>query len=40
MFIGPPPPNVQAIAIAGLAGFVLFTAWGWWADRHRGAAAG
>jgi hypothetical protein len=34
---GPPPPNVQAIAIAGLAGFVLFTAWAWWIDRHRGA---
>lgn len=33
---GPPPPSVQAIAIAGLAGFVLFTAWAWWADRHRG----
>jgi hypothetical protein len=36
---GPPPPSVAAIAIAGLAGFVLFTAWAWWADRHRGAAA-
>jgi membrane-bound metal-dependent hydrolase YbcI (DUF457 family) len=34
---GTPPPNVQAIAIAGLAGFVLFTAWAWWIDRHRGA---
>ena len=34
---GPPPPNVQAIAIAGIAGFALFTAWAWWADRHRGA---
>jgi len=34
---GPPPPNVQAIAIAGIAGSVLFTAWSWWADRHRGA---
>ena len=33
---GPPPPNVQAIAIAGIAGGVLFTAWAWWADRHRG----
>jgi membrane-bound metal-dependent hydrolase YbcI (DUF457 family) len=34
---GPPPPNVQAIAIAGIAGGVLFTVWAWWADRHRGA---
>jgi hypothetical protein len=33
---GPPPPNVQAIAIAGIAGGVLFTAWAWWIDRHRG----
>ena len=33
---GPPPPNVQAIAIAGIAGGALFTAWSWWADRHRG----
>jgi hypothetical protein len=36
---GPPPPNVQAIAIAGIAGSALFTAWSWWADRHRGAGA-
>ena len=35
---GPPPPNAQAIAIAGIAGGVLFTAWAWWADRHRGRA--
>ncbi len=34
---GPPPPSVQAIAIAGIAGAVLFTAWAWWIDRHRGA---
>ena len=33
---GPPPPNVLAIAIAGIAGGALFTAWAWWADRHRG----
>ena len=33
---GPPPPHVSAIAIAGIAGGVLFTAWAWWADRHRG----
>ena len=34
---GPSPPNVPAIAIAGIAGGALFTAWAWWADRHRGA---
>jgi membrane-bound metal-dependent hydrolase YbcI (DUF457 family) len=34
---GPPPPSVQAIAIAGIAGFVLFAAWAGWADRHRGS---
>lgn len=34
---GPPPPNVQAIAIAGIAGAALFMAWAWWIDRHRGA---
>jgi membrane-bound metal-dependent hydrolase YbcI (DUF457 family) len=33
---GPPPPNVNAIAIVGIAGGLLFTAWAWWADRHRG----
>jgi hypothetical protein len=33
---GPPPPSVPAIAIAGIAGGILFTAWAWWADRHRG----
>ena len=32
---GPPPPNESSIAIAGAAGAVLFTAWSWWADRHR-----
>jgi hypothetical protein len=32
---GPPPPNVQAVAIAGIAGGLLFSAWAWWADRHR-----
>ena len=34
---GPPPPNVPAIAIAGIVGSALFTVWAWWADRHRGA---
>ena len=37
---GPPPPNVQAIAIAGIAGGALFTAWAWWADHHRGTLVG
>lgn len=30
-----PPPSVSAIVAAGAAGFVLLTAWAWWADRHR-----
>lgn len=34
---GPPPPSVPAIAIAGIAGGIVFTAWAWWIDRHRGA---
>ena len=32
---GPPPPNVEAIAWAGLAGGALTAAWGYWVDRHR-----
>ena len=32
---GPPPPSVTAIAIAGIAGAVLFTVWSWWADSLR-----
>jgi hypothetical protein len=32
---GPPPPSVPAIAVAGLAAAALFTAWAYWADRHR-----
>jgi hypothetical protein len=32
---GPPPPSVEAIAWAGIAGGVLFGAWGYWLDRHR-----
>ena len=35
---GPPPPNVTAIGIAGIAGAALFTAWSWWADRNRSSA--
>ena len=34
---GPPPPGVTSIAIAGIAGGIVFTAWAWWIDRHRGA---
>lgn len=37
--LGPPPPNVPAIAIAGIAGGALFTVWSWWADRHRGTSS-
>ena len=33
---GPPPPSVNAIAIGGIAGAVLFTVWAWWVDHHRG----
>jgi hypothetical protein len=32
----PPPPNVTAIALVGLAGGVVFVAWARWIDRHRG----
>jgi membrane-bound metal-dependent hydrolase YbcI (DUF457 family) len=36
---GPPPPSVQMIGIAGLAGW-LFVAWAWWIDRNREAIRG
>ena len=32
--LGPPPPNVTALAWAGQAQW-LFVAWGYWVDRHR-----
>jgi hypothetical protein len=32
---GPPPPNVLAIAVAGLLGTALLLLWAFWADRHR-----
>jgi hypothetical protein len=35
---GPPPPNVQAIAWAGHAQW-LIVLWAYWLDRHREAAA-
>jgi hypothetical protein len=34
---GPPPPSVRALVITMGAGIPLFTAWSWWADRHRDA---
>lgn len=32
---GPPPPNVLAIALAGLLGTALLLLWALWADAHR-----
>ncbi|HEX7252708.1 MAG TPA: hypothetical protein VF376_07495 [Thermoanaerobaculia bacterium] len=31
---GPPPPDVRALAVGGLFGWLLI-AWGYWVDRHR-----
>ncbi|MDP1675523.1 MAG: hypothetical protein Q8L88_01565 [Bacteroidota bacterium] len=31
---GPPPPNIQMIAIAGNASW-LFVLWAWWVDKNR-----
>jgi membrane-bound metal-dependent hydrolase YbcI (DUF457 family) len=36
---GPPPPSVEAIAWVGIAGGVVFGAWGYWLDRHRAVSA-
>jgi len=33
-YLGPPPPDVRAIAIVGHAQWLL-VAWGYWLDRHR-----
>jgi len=33
--ISSPPPSVNAIVIMAIAGFILLTAWSWWADHHR-----
>ena len=33
--IGPPPPSVTAVWVAGIAGSVIILATGLWADRHR-----
>jgi hypothetical protein len=30
----PPPPSVKAVAVVGLAGWLL-PLWAWWVDRHR-----
>jgi hypothetical protein len=32
---GPPPPNVQAVAWAGIVGGIVTALWGYWVDRHR-----
>ena len=37
--VGPPPPSVRALAIAGLFGW-LFVAWAYWIDRHRAIITG
>ncbi|HET7696006.1 MAG TPA: hypothetical protein VFK57_09890 [Vicinamibacterales bacterium] len=34
------PPSVGALTAVAIAGGVLFTAWSWWADRHRTAVSG
>ena len=33
------PPSVAALTAVAAAGGVLFTAWSWWADRHRSPAS-
>ena len=33
--IGPPPPGVMAVVVAGIAGAVVIVLWAWWIDRHR-----
>jgi hypothetical protein len=32
--VGPPPTDVKAFAVVGLAAW-LFPVWAWWVDRHR-----
>ena len=34
---GPPPPSVEAVAVAGLLAGPVFGLWAWRTDRHRGA---
>jgi hypothetical protein len=33
--IGPPPPSITAIVVAGIAGAAVIVSWAWWFDRHR-----
>jgi hypothetical protein len=33
--IGPPPPSIPAIAIAGIVGGAILLMWAWWVDAHR-----
>ena len=33
-----PPPSTAPVAWFGVAASVVFTAWAWWIDRHRGPA--
>lgn len=35
--VSSPPPSVNALVVTAFIGIVLFTAWSWWADRHRDA---
>jgi hypothetical protein len=32
---GPPPPSVETVAWAGIAGGLVTALWGYWVDRHR-----
>lgn len=34
---GPPPPSLRALVVTMVIGIPVFTAWSWWADRHREA---
>lgn len=37
--LGPPPPGERAVALAGVALWLVIP-WGYWIDRHRSAAPG
>lgn len=32
---GPPPPSIEAVAVTGIVGGIVFIAWSAWFDRHR-----
>jgi len=32
---GPPPPDVSAVVLTGIAGMLLLLLWAYWIDRHR-----